>query len=102
LAPDYVLCSKTTENRLVPEIIKAWQSFYTNNPINSDSYCHIVNEKHFERVKKLIDTSKVIYGGETDSKHNYISPTIMYVEDLFFFLIYSFCLLGQMSMEMIK
>ncbi|CAF3961935.1 unnamed protein product [Rotaria sordida] len=77
LAPDYILCSKTTENRLIPEIIKAWQSFYTDNPINSDSYCHIVNERHFERVKKLIDTTKVVYGGETDAKQNYIAPTIM-------------------------
>ncbi|CAF1282342.1 unnamed protein product, partial [Rotaria sordida] len=77
LAPDYILCSKTTENRLIPEIIKAWQSFYTDNPINSDSYCHIVNERHFERVKKLIDTTKVVYGEETDAKQNYIAPTIM-------------------------
>ncbi|CAF1294092.1 unnamed protein product, partial [Rotaria sordida] len=57
LAPDYILCSKTTENRLIPEIIKAWQSFYTDNPINSDSY--------------------FVYGGETDAKQNYIAPTIM-------------------------
>ncbi|CAF1283383.1 unnamed protein product, partial [Rotaria sordida] len=77
LAPDYILCSKTTENRLIPEIIKAWQSFYTDNPINSDSYCHIVNERHFERVKKLIDTTKVVYGEETDAKQNCIAPTIM-------------------------
>jgi len=77
LAPDYILCSKTMENRLVPEIVKAWQSFYTDDAINSDSYCHIVNERHFERVKKLIDPSKVIHGGQTDANQNYISPTIM-------------------------
>jgi aldehyde dehydrogenase (NAD+) len=80
LAPDYILCSKTTENRLVPEIVKAWKSFYTDDALNSDSYCHIVNQKHFERVKKLIDTSKVVYGGNTNSDQNYISPTIMYIE----------------------
>ncbi|CAF4916718.1 unnamed protein product, partial [Rotaria sp. Silwood1] len=77
LAPDYVLCSKTMETRLIPEIVKAWQSFYTDNSINSDSYCHIINERHFERVKKLIDTTKVVYGGQTDAKQNYIAPTIM-------------------------
>jgi aldehyde dehydrogenase (NAD+) len=77
LAPDYILCSKTMETRLVPEIIKAWQSFYTTDPKNSDSYCYLVNERHFQRVKKLIDTSKVVYGGDTDANLNYISPTIM-------------------------
>jgi aldehyde dehydrogenase (NAD+) len=79
VAPDYLLCSKTMENRLIPEIVKAWQSFYTDNPINSDSYCHIVNQRHFERIKKLIDTTKVVHGGQTDAKQNYIAPTIMYV-----------------------
>ncbi|CAF3876560.1 unnamed protein product [Rotaria sp. Silwood1] len=77
LAPDYILCSKTTESRLIPEIVKAWQSFYTDNPINSDSYCHMVNERHFERVKTLIDATKVVYGGQTDAEQNYIAPTIM-------------------------
>ncbi|CAF5046937.1 unnamed protein product, partial [Rotaria sp. Silwood1] len=77
LAPDYVLCSKITENRLIPEIVKAWRQFYTDNPLNSESYCHIINNRHFERVKKLINKDKVIYGGQIDSNENYISPTIM-------------------------
>ncbi len=77
LAPDYILCSKPTESLLIPAIVKAWQSFYTDNPIDSDSYCHIVNKKHFERVKNLIDTTKVVHGGNTDVSQNYISPTIM-------------------------
>ncbi|CAF3362882.1 unnamed protein product [Rotaria socialis] len=77
VAPDYILCSKTTESRLIPEIVKAWQSFYTDNPSNSDSYCHIVNDRHFERVKRLIDSTKVVYGGQTDAKQNFIEPTIM-------------------------
>ena len=79
LAPDYLLCSKAIESRLIPEIIRAWRTFYTDNPVNSDSYCHIINGRHFERLKKLIDTSKVVYGGEADANQNYISPTIMYV-----------------------
>ena len=78
MAPDYILCSKATEARLVPGIIKAWREFYTDNPLNSDSYCHIVNNRHFERVKRLIDPAKVVFGGQTDSTSNYISPTILY------------------------
>jgi len=78
LAPDYILCSKATENRLVPEIIKAWQNFYTDNPLNSESYCRIVNNRHFQRVQKLINNDKVVHGGQTDSNENYIAPTIMY------------------------
>ena len=47
--------------------------------MNSDSYCHIVNSRHFQRVKKLINTDKVVYGGQTDENVNYIAPTILYV-----------------------
>ena len=77
LAPDYILCSKATEQRIIPEIIKAWRLFYTDNPLNSDSYCHIVNSRHFERVKRLIDPAKVVHGGHTNAGENYIAPTIM-------------------------
>jgi hypothetical protein len=84
LAPDYILCSKRMESRLIPEIIKNWRSFYTDDPLTSESYCHIVNERHFDRVRKLIDPSKVVHGGETNATHNYISPTIMYVRFFLF------------------
>ncbi|CAF0739540.1 unnamed protein product [Didymodactylos carnosus] len=77
VAPDYLLCSKATEQRLIPEIIKAWKEFYTENPLQSESYAHIVNDRHFKRVENLIDKSKVVYGGNSEEKHNYISPTIM-------------------------
>ena len=98
LAPDYVLCSKNTENRLVPEIIKAWRNFYTDNPLASESYCHMVNNRHFERVKKLINTDKLVHGGQTDANENYIAPTIMYVT-IFFNFIYSQISIGQMLLE---
>lgn len=84
LAPDYILCSKRMESRLIPEIIQSWRSFYTDNPLTSESYCHIVNERHFDRVRRLIDPSKVVHGGETNATHNYISPTIMYVKFFIF------------------
>lgn len=90
LAPDYILCSKTVENRLVPEIIKAWKEYYTENPLNSDSFCHIVNNRHFQRVKKLINTDKVAYGGQTDENVNYIAPTILYVKNRLKYQLFSF------------
>ncbi|CAF1535299.1 unnamed protein product [Didymodactylos carnosus] len=77
VAPDYLLCSKATEQRLIPEVVKAWEEFYTENPLESHSYAHIVNDRHFKRVEKLIDHSKLAYGGQCDENHNYISPTIM-------------------------
>lgn len=77
LAPDYILCSKETESRLVPAIIRAWREFFTETPSTSYSYGRIVNERHFERIRNLLDSKKIIYGGDIDPSTNYISPTIM-------------------------
>ena len=87
LAPDYVLCSKTTENRLVSETVKACEQFYAGNLMNSESYCRIINNRHFKRVRKLINQDKIVHGGQMDFKENYIAPAIMYGKKNCFILI---------------
>ena len=37
----------------------------------------MINDKHFERVAALIDSSKVIHGGQTDASQRFIAPTVM-------------------------
>lgn len=41
------------------------------------NYGKIINERHFERLCSLIDESKVVVGGQTNSKTNQITPTVM-------------------------
>ena len=57
IAPDYILASKKVEGKLVemvPKIIKEW---YGENPQDSPDLCRIVNERHFNRLKRLLDTT---------------------------------------------
>ena len=50
---------------------------YGNNPLDNDSYGKIINEKHFDRLISLIDSNKLIYGGEVCRDILKINPTIL-------------------------
>jgi aldehyde dehydrogenase (NAD+) len=73
IAPDYVYVDESVEKALIEELKKAIDSFY----VNDNDLAHIVNDRHFERLQKLIDPSKVVYGNVIDPKTRRISPTIM-------------------------
>lgn len=82
IAPDYVLIHEDIKNKFIKLVINNIKKFYGDNVNNSESYCRIVNKNHFKRLKNLIDdslkkNSKILYGGKTDSKENYIEPTLI-------------------------
>ena len=82
ISPDYVLIHEKEKEKFIKLIIKNIIKFYSNNSINSTSYCRIVNNNHFRRVKELIDNAKlhggeVLYGGKTNKEKNYIEPTLI-------------------------
>ena len=77
LAPDYILCTKKAESKLIPALVGAIKEFYGENPKSSPDLARIINERHFGRVKSLINPDKVVFGGDVDENEKYISPTIM-------------------------
>tara|TARA_B100000575_G_scaffold47764_1_gene34784 strand:- start:4181 stop:5590 length:1410 start_codon:yes stop_codon:yes gene_type:complete len=82
IAPDYVLIHEDIKNKFVKYVINSIKNLYGDNINNSQSYCRIVNNNHFKRLKNLIDdslknNSKILYGGNTDSNENYIEPTLI-------------------------
>ena len=50
---------------------------YGSDALANPDYGKIVNRKHFERVRGLIDPAKVVYGGRCDEASLKIEPTIM-------------------------
>ena len=85
IAPDYVLVSEDKKIALIDAIHDTVKSFYGQTPIewrNSPDLCRIVNRRHFDRIKGLLDDAKkhgaqVAFGGDTDEHDNYISPTVI-------------------------
>jgi aldehyde dehydrogenase (NAD+) len=82
VAPDYVLVHERVHDALVEELKLALSSFYGKEPDErktSPDFARIINGRHFERIKALLDSSgaRIAFGGETDAGSRYISPTLL-------------------------
>ncbi|TTO95309.1 Fatty aldehyde dehydrogenase [Bagarius yarrelli] len=77
IAPDYILCNASIQNRLIEEIRQTLQKFYGENPKNSPDYGRIISQNHFERVLTLMEGCSVAVGGESDKSQRYIAPTVL-------------------------
>ena len=75
IAPDYVFVDRkihdTFLDKVKAEIEKSELS------IENENYVQIINQRNAERVSKLIDPDKVVYGGHVDIENRIIEPTIM-------------------------
>ena len=57
IAPDYVLIHKSVEEKFIEQYRKVVTSMLGENPQTSDSYARIINERHFDRISKLMEVS---------------------------------------------
>lgn len=77
VAPDYILCDESIRESLVSAIKKEITLQFGRKPLENPDYGKIVNEKHFNRLKGLIDKEKTVCGGGLDEENNRIEPTVM-------------------------
>ena len=77
VAPDYILCDKAIRDQLIDAIKSEIRRQFGKHPLENPSYGKIINRKHFQRLQELIDSSKVIIGGQSDAKILRIAPTVM-------------------------
>ncbi|XP_074660079.1 aldehyde dehydrogenase, dimeric NADP-preferring-like isoform X2 [Tubulanus polymorphus] len=77
ISPDYILCKKDLQDKVVEAITNAYKEFYGEDHKESDDIARIVNDRHFQRVKKFVDGGKVLFGGDCDESQRYIQLTIL-------------------------
>ena len=77
VAPDYIYCDESVKLQLLLEMKKEIIRQYGVHPLTNETYGKIVNQKHFDRICGLIDSSKVVHGGNMDTSSLKIEPTIM-------------------------
>lgn len=79
VAPDYLLVHEQIKKRMIEQLIRTIEHFYGSNVEESQDYGRIVNNKHFNRLKELLDreVEQVIYGGETNAETRFIGPTLL-------------------------
>ena len=77
VAPDYLIVHRNVKIAFLECLKEEFVRQSGENALDNPSYPHIVNQKHFERVKSLILPEKVIFGGDSDEKTRKIQPTIL-------------------------
>ena len=77
VAPDYVLVHSKVRDKLVFELIKYVEAFYGKKPLENKDYPKIINEKHYNRLKGLIEGQDIIYGGCFDDDRLKLVPTFL-------------------------
>lgn len=77
VAPDYILVHERVHDRLVEELKAAVLEFYGDSPIDSPDYGRIVNQRHHQRLVKLLESGTVVHGGEHDESEKFIEPTLL-------------------------
>ena len=77
VAPDYLLIEKSVKEEFLKYFKAEIVKMFGEEPLKNESYGKIINEKHFNRICRLIDKDKIIFGGESDEKSQKIAPTIL-------------------------
>ncbi len=77
VAPDYILCESSVKNSFIAAVKEEIKLQFGDKPLENPDYGKIVNEKHFKRLLGLMDSDKVVVGGESEAETYRISPTVM-------------------------
>ncbi|MER6290142.1 aldehyde dehydrogenase family protein [Streptomyces sviceus] len=77
IAPDYVLADPATAAALVPALRAAVEAQFSTTPQTSAAFGRIINERHFDRLTRLLDSGQVAVGGRHDREDLYIAPTVL-------------------------
>ena len=77
IAPDYILVQKNMKKHFVNFLKEEITKAYGENPEESPDFARIINAKNWQRLVDLIEPEKVVFGGESNPKDNYIAPTLV-------------------------
>ena len=77
VAPDYLLIDQSIKDAFLEEVKKEIAAQFGENPLENPNYGKIINVKHFQRLKGLMDPEKVVVGGQMKEQTLQIAPTVM-------------------------
>ncbi|KAL6525069.1 hypothetical protein OROMI_030662 [Orobanche minor] len=81
IAPDYLITTKEFASELIDVFSSELEKFYGNDPLQYKDLSRIINSRHFDRLKMLLDdkkiSGKVVIGGQSDKANLKIAPTVV-------------------------
>jgi beta-apo-4'-carotenal oxygenase len=84
ISQNYIMVDKEILPAFIEQLKITLKEFYPNGTKASPDYGRIVNQRHFQRIKKMLDDSKgkILIGGEVDEAENFIDLTVVQVDDI--------------------
>ena len=76
VAPDYLFVHSRVKDEVIQYLKLEITNFYGDTPLENDDYPKIINEKHYNRIKELVNGEHVLFGGEF-SDGGKIAPTLL-------------------------
>ena len=84
VAPDYLYVHESIKGEFVTEMVACVDKQYGlgNDAKDNDDYCQVVNDSHYQRIRRLLTDAqaqggKLITGGQTDDAGRFIAPTLI-------------------------
>lgn len=77
VAPDYLYVHKDIEEEFIKKLEEEIKRQFGEEPLKSEDYSKMVNEREFNRVLSYIDKDKLVFGGNYNEETLQIEPTIL-------------------------
>lgn len=77
VAPDYLLVPRGRKEQILDLFRQNLENFYGREPKRSGDYGRIINRTHLERLRAILQGTRILMGGGSDSTAGYLEPTLV-------------------------
>ncbi len=77
IAPDFLLLHKDIKDDFIKIFKQTITKFYGENLLENKNLPNVINEKHFDRLIKLLSEGKIEIGGQHSREKLFIAPTLI-------------------------
>ena len=77
IAPDYVLVHSEVKEAFLEKIRQRVLECYGEDAEQSPDFGRIVNDGHYQRITRMIESDKIVVGGQMNDVTRFIAPTVL-------------------------
>lgn len=77
IAPDYLYVQRNVKSKLIESMQQYITELYGGTPLENKEMTHIVNQNHFNRLRRYLNDGRIITGGSIDESSLAIEPTLI-------------------------
>lgn len=77
IASDYILVHENVKEKLIDALKENITKSYGENMEASTDFSRTVSQKHYQGLKDMLVGEEILFGGQSNDKDNYLSPTLV-------------------------